>query len=53
MKDFLWKYRKPICYTIGGLNILNGIVSIASGNIVGVIWLSMGAYIVYDAKVNL
>jgi hypothetical protein len=55
MKDkfFVWfgRNRKTIGYTVGGLNMLNGIISVAVGDTAnGIFWLILGSAIVFDAK---
>ena len=55
MKDkviyFLMKYRTPIGYSIGYLNILSGLVNILLGNVaVGLFWVGIGAFLVWDVK---
>ena len=43
--------RKPIGYTIGGLNIGSGVGQIAVGNVpAGVLWVIIGAVIVFDSR---
>jgi hypothetical protein len=44
--------RKPIGYTIGGLNLVSGSFAIMSGSMIsGVACLIIGVLIVFDAKV--
>jgi len=44
--------RKPIGYTIGGLNLVSGSFAIMSGSMIsGVACLVIGVLIVFDAKV--
>ena len=45
------QYRKPIGYTIGSINVLNGLADILLGFPVwGVLWVILGALIIADAK---
>ena len=47
----IMKYRRPIGYTIGGINVLNGIADILLGFPVwGILWVILGALIIADAK---
>lgn len=55
MKDkfFEWfgRNRKTIGYTVGGINVFNGVMSLAFGDTVsGIFWLILGSAIVFDAK---
>jgi hypothetical protein len=51
--SFFTRYRKPIGYTIGTLNILNGLADILLGFPVwGILWVIVGALIIADAKYN-
>ena len=52
-KFFEWfgRNRKTIGYTVGGINMLNGIISVAIGDIAnGIFWIILGSAIVFDAK---
>jgi hypothetical protein len=50
--EWFGRYRQTIGYTVGGLNVLNGILSVLAGNIVsGIFWLILGSAIILDAKV--
>jgi hypothetical protein len=52
-KFFEWfgRNRKTIGYTVGGLNMLNGIISVVAGDIAnGIFWIILGSAIVFDAK---
>jgi hypothetical protein len=52
-KFFEWfgRNRKTIGYTVGGINILNGVVSLTLGDTVnGIFWIILGSAIVFDAK---
>jgi hypothetical protein len=43
--------RTSIGYTIGGLNILNGILGASYGNMVAaVFWIIVGLVIIFDTK---
>jgi hypothetical protein len=54
MNNFLnWfgRNRKTIGYTVGGLNVVDGIVSIAFGDYTnGMLWLVVGTVILIDTK---
>jgi len=51
VKEFLYKHRVRISYFIGGANILSGLLNVLVGNVViGLFWLSMGAFIIFDTK---
>jgi hypothetical protein len=54
MNNFLnWfgRHRKTIGYTVGGLNVIDGIVSIAFGDYTnGMLWLVVGTVILIDTK---
>jgi hypothetical protein len=51
--SFFLRYRKPIGYTIGGINILNGLADLALGFPVwGALWIILGALIIADARYN-
>jgi hypothetical protein len=51
--SFFTRYRKPIGYTIGTLNILNGLADILLGFPVwGILWVIVGSLIIADAKYN-
>ena len=53
-KFFEWfgRNRRTIGYTVGGINVLNGVLSIALGNTwSGVFFIVLGSAIVFDAKV--
>jgi hypothetical protein len=50
--EWFGRYRQTIGYTVGGLNVLNGILNILAGNIAGgIFWLVLGSAIILDAKV--
>jgi len=52
-KFFKWfeTYRKPIGYTVGGLNVFNGLTNLLFGDLLGaVFWFLLGGAIILDAK---
>jgi hypothetical protein len=50
--EWFGRHRQTIGYTVGGLNVLNGILSVLAGNIAnGIFWLILGSAIILDAKV--
>jgi hypothetical protein len=55
MSTFLeWfsRHRTTIGYTVGGINVLNGVASIALGDTwSGVFFVVIGSAIIFDAKV--
>lgn len=49
--NWFGRNRLVIGYTVGGLNVLSGILNILLGNVVsGVFWLVIGSAIIYDTK---
>jgi hypothetical protein len=51
MKKWFWENREKIGYTIGALNIANGLVNLFLGDILnGLLWTAIGAFIVYDVR---
>ena len=53
-KFFEWfgRNRKTIGYTVGGVNVLNGVSSLALGNTLGgICFIVLGSAIIFDAKV--
>lgn len=51
IKQWLWDRRTGIGYTIGGANLGSGIGNILIGNVVvGVFWLAIGAFIIWDVR---
>lgn len=57
MKDkivgWLVANKSPIEYTIGGLNVLSGLVNMISGNVsTGLLNLAVGAILIHDAAAN-
>ena len=55
MTNFLeWfgRNRITIGYTVGGINVLNGVASVALGDTLsGVFFIVLGSAIIFDAKV--
>ena len=52
-KFFEWfgRNRKTIGYTVGGLNVVNGLLGLLFGNVFGgLLWLVIGSAIIVDAK---
>ena len=52
-KFFEWfgRHRQMIGYTVGGFNILNGLLNLLVGNLAGgIFWLVLGGAIIIDAK---
>ena len=50
-KFLIWfdRYRTPIGYTLGGVNVVSGIFETALGNTFsGVLWLGIGAIVLFD-----
>jgi hypothetical protein len=46
------RYRKPIGYTIGVLNVLTGLADVSVGHtMTGILFLIIGALIIFDTKV--
>jgi hypothetical protein len=49
--EWFGRNRKTIGYTIGGLNLFNGLLSIVFGSFVtGLFWAVLGAALIIDAK---
>ena len=47
----IMNYRRPIGYTIGSINVLNGLADILLGFPAwGILWVILGALIIADAK---
>lgn len=47
--NWLDDYRKPISYTVGGLNLLNSVIQITIGNIgLAVLWFVIGVFLIWD-----
>ena len=50
--EWFGRNRITIGYTIGGINVLNGVASVALGNALnGVFFIVLGSAIIFDAKV--
>ena len=50
--EWFGRNRITIGYTIGGINVLNGVASVALGDIMsGVFFIVLGSAIIFDAKV--
>jgi hypothetical protein len=50
--EWFGRNRQTIGYTIGGINVLNGVASVALGNTLnGVFFIVLGSAIIFDAKV--
>ena len=52
-KFALWfeRNRRPIGYTVGGLNLLAAVNHLVSGHLgLAVLWLVIGSFIVYDTR---
>ena len=48
--DWLGRNRKAIGYTVGGLNLGSGIGQVFAGNTgMGVVWIVIGAFLIWDA----
>ena len=48
--DWFYKNRKPIGYTIGGLNLLSAVNYAVNGDYgMAVLWTVIGAFLVIDA----
>lgn len=51
IKEWLWNKRATIGYTIGGANIVSGVLNLALGNmIVGLFFVGIGAFIIVDVR---
>lgn len=49
--EWFGRNRKTIGYTVGGLNLFAGLSYFMQGQIIaGIIWLVIGAMIVFDTK---
>ena len=49
--EWFGRNRQTIGYTVGGLNVLNGLLNLLVGNVVvGLAWVIIGGAIVLDAK---
>jgi hypothetical protein len=50
--EWFGRHRTTIGYTVGGLNVLNGILSVLIGDTsTGIFFIVMGSVIIFDAKV--
>ena len=43
---------KPIYYTIGIINIISGLADVITGNMIGIVWILLGSFIIYDARTS-
>jgi hypothetical protein len=49
--EFLWNKRVPIMLTLGWVNVINGVLTLLSGDlIVGLGILGLGVFLCYDTK---
>ena len=49
--NWFGRNRKTIGYTVGGLNVIDGVVSMAFGDYTnGMLWLVVGTVILIDTK---
>jgi len=49
-RDWFELNRQTIGYTVGGFNLLNGLLMISTSPVVAVFWLVLGAAIIFDSK---
>jgi len=50
--EWFGRHRKTIGYTVGGINVLNGVASVALGDTwSGIFFIVLGSAIIFDAKV--
>ena len=50
--EWFSRHRKTIGYTIGGINVLNGVASVSLGDTLnGVFFIVLGSAIIFDSKV--
>lgn len=50
--EWFGRHRKTIGYSIGGINVLNGVASVALGDpLSGVFFIVLGSAIIFDSKV--
>lgn len=48
--SWLWSKRKPVGYTIGGLNVLVAVNHFYNDQIgMAVVWLVIGSFLIWDA----
>jgi formate/nitrite transporter FocA (FNT family) len=51
IKEWLYSRRTAIGYTIGGANIVSGILNLVLGNMIpGLFFVGIGAFIIVDAR---
>lgn len=49
--EWFGRNRQKIGYTVGGLNVLNGVLSLVAGDFwSGVIFIVLGSALIFDAK---
>jgi hypothetical protein len=49
--EWFGRNRRTIGYSVGGLNVLNGVLSVSQGDTVsGVCFIVLGAALIFDAK---
>lgn len=49
--EWFGRNRQTIGYTVGGLNVFNGLVNLIAGNaLFGISWMVIGGAIILDAK---
>jgi hypothetical protein len=49
--EFLWNKRVPIMLTLGWVNVVNGVLTLLSGDlIVGLGILGLGVFLCYETK---
>ena len=50
--EWFGRHRKTIGYSIGGINVLNGVANVALGDpLSGVFFIVLGSAIIFDSKV--
>jgi hypothetical protein len=50
--EWFGRNRKTIGYTVGGVNVLNGVTSLAIGDTLGgICFIVLGSAIIFDSKV--
>ena len=50
--EWFGRHRKTIGYTVGGVNVLNGVTSVALGDTLsGICFIVLGSAIIFDSKV--
>jgi len=51
IKEWLWTRRTTIGYTIGGANVVSGILNLAMGSVIpGLFFIGIGAFIIVDTR---